>query len=76
MIRLFFKFKALLSQSNWNPVLECHDTNIATAEFMKIYNYAFNEAFQLVRLLRKKSQQQEVLQCWPEKKLANRAKII
>ncbi len=49
------KFKALLSQSNWNPVLECYDTNIATAEFMKSYNYAFNEAIPLVRLSQKRA---------------------
>ncbi len=60
MIRLFSernisKFKAVLSQSNWNTVLECYDTNIATAEFMKIYNYIFNKTIPLVRLSQKRA---------------------
>jgi hypothetical protein len=60
MIRLYsdkntYKFKILLSRSNWKTVLKCQDANIAHVEFMKIYNLAFNEAFPLVRLSRKRA---------------------
>jgi hypothetical protein len=60
MIRLYSDknisiFKTLLSKSNWKPVLICQDANIAHKEFTKIYDQAFNEAFPLVRLSKKRA---------------------
>ncbi len=60
MIRLYskeniFKFSTQLSQSNWDIVLKCQDANLAYVKFMKIYDLAFNQAFPLVRLSRKRA---------------------
>ncbi len=60
MIRLYtekkiFKFRTQLSQSNWDIIPKCQDANLAHVEFMKIYDFAFNQAFPLVRLSRKRA---------------------
>ncbi len=49
------KFKNILSRSNWKVVLECLDASKALSEFMDTYNRAFQKAFSLVRLSRKRA---------------------
>ncbi len=60
MIRLYsekniYKFRTQLLQSNWDIVFQCQDANLGHVEFMKIYDFAFNQAFPLIILCRKRA---------------------
>ncbi len=45
-------------------LLKCQDANLAHVELMKIYDFAFYQACQIVS---KKSKRQEVVYCWSKK---------
>ncbi len=49
------KFKQLIADASWNEFYNTQDVNKALMTFYKIYNSAFDKAFPLKRLSRKRA---------------------